>query len=241
MPPGLTLSSNGTVFGTPTIAGSSACRIRVSDTLGASATSSSSSLTVLPAPSLNASALLTRSAVVSAPYSAALSASGGSGGYVYSAVSALPPGLDLNPATGVVSGTPTSAGSYSWQFTVTDLLGVTATSSASSVTIGAAPLVSVPSAVATAATSALTVDVPFAANLSCSGGSGSFTYSVVSGTLCTGLSLTSGGLLAGTPTAYGTYTFMLQCTDSLGGFSKVIQRSNFRFFFGKIATMFLFA
>jgi hypothetical protein len=52
-------------------------------------------------------------------YSITLAVSGGFPPYTWSA-NGLPPGLTLNPSTGVVSGTPTAAGSYTVAFTVTD-------------------------------------------------------------------------------------------------------------------------
>jgi outer membrane autotransporter protein len=61
------------------------------------------------------------------PYSQSLVASGGAGQpYTYAVGSgALPNGLTLNPQTGVISGTPTSAGSANFTITATDGQGVT--------------------------------------------------------------------------------------------------------------------
>jgi len=54
-------------------------------------------------------------------YNAVLSVSGGSAPYHFSVKSgSLPPGLTLNPATGSISGTPASAGSYLFEVIVTD-------------------------------------------------------------------------------------------------------------------------
>jgi hypothetical protein len=52
-------------------------------------------------------------AMVGSPYSAQLQAAGGSGKYGWSVLSgSLPPGLTLNPVTGVISGTPTQSGTW---------------------------------------------------------------------------------------------------------------------------------
>jgi hypothetical protein len=56
------------------------------------------------------------------PYSIKLEVSGGTAPYTWSA-SGLPPGLMLDPPSGVVSGTPTSTGSYAASIAVTDANG----------------------------------------------------------------------------------------------------------------------
>lgn len=58
---------------------------------------------------------------VGAPYSQTLTATGGTGAaYTFSVSSGtLPPGITLNPTTGVLSGTPTAVGSGPYTFTVT--------------------------------------------------------------------------------------------------------------------------
>ena len=53
-------------------------------------------------------------------YSATLAASGGTLPYTWSIASGLPPGLTLNSGTGVISGTPTTVGTYSFTAQVTD-------------------------------------------------------------------------------------------------------------------------
>ena len=49
-----------------------------------------------------------------------------------------------------------------------------------------------------------------------SNGTAPFTFSVTSGSLPSGLSLTSSGVLSGTPTTAGTSTFLISVTDSVG-------------------------
>ncbi len=71
------------------------------------------------------------------------------------------------------------------------------------------------SAITLAATPAvnLTVGVPFSTSLSASGGAGPYTYSLDSGSIPPGLSL-SGDTISGTPTQRGAYAFTIRATDS---------------------------
>jgi vibriolysin len=61
------------------------------------------------------------------------------------------------------------------------------------------------------------ISAPFSQTFSATGGASPYTWSIVSGTLPTGLSLNvSTGEVSGTPTAVGAYQFRLQVMDSLG-------------------------
>jgi hypothetical protein len=72
-------------------------------------------------PSLAVSTSSLPSAVVGSSYLAQLSATGGAGSYSWSVSSgSLPAGLSLNPTTGVISGTPTAAGTSSLTLAVSD-------------------------------------------------------------------------------------------------------------------------
>ncbi len=53
----------------------------------------------------------------------------------------------------------------------------------------------------------------YSAALGASGGSGSFTWSLLSGSLPSGLTLNAAGTISGTPTTTGAFTFAVQATD----------------------------
>jgi hypothetical protein len=58
---------------------------------------------------------------ISQPYNAVLAVSGGGSPYYFSVkTGSLPPGISLNPATGTLSGTPTTAGKFSFEVIATD-------------------------------------------------------------------------------------------------------------------------
>lgn len=58
--------------------------------------------------------------------------------------------------------------------------------------------------------------VAYSSTFTASGGYGGYTFSLASGTLPTGLSLSSAGVISGTPTVSGLYSFAVTVTDSFG-------------------------
>ncbi|MBC8413589.1 putative Ig domain-containing protein, partial [bacterium] len=107
------------IFGTPSVDGSFNFTVTVTD--AESRTSSKSfAITINPNdPEINTAVMHYSSVGLS--YTANLAASGGTGSYTWLIFSgALPTGLSLNPATGVISGTPTIAGTYAFTVQITD-------------------------------------------------------------------------------------------------------------------------
>jgi hypothetical protein len=151
---------------------------------------------------------------VGVAYNQTLVASGGVPGYVWSlntGSNPLPDGLTLNP-TGVIAGTPTTAGTMTIIVKVTDSAGGIATKElALTITApGVQPLV-----ITTTALPPGTVGTAYNATLVATGGTGAKSWSVSSGALPTGLSLNaSTGLISGTPTAPGASTFTVRVQDS---------------------------
>ncbi|WP_165585856.1 MBG domain-containing protein, partial [Pedobacter nototheniae] len=65
----------------------------------------------------------------------------------------------------------------------------------------------------------------YSANLGATGGVGTYTYSVASGNLPNGLSLSPAGVISGTPTVSGTFNFDVKVTDSGCGQSSTLSFS----------------
>ncbi|MGM3276815.1 putative Ig domain-containing protein [Ralstonia sp. 24A2] len=204
LPTGLNLSSGGVLSGTPTAGGSSTFTVQVKDANNITATQSYT-VTIAMAPSINTASL--GNGEVGLAYSQTISASGGTTPYTFTVSSGtLPTGLSLSSG-GVLSGTPTAGGSSTFTVQVKDVNNVTATQSYT-VSITAAP------SIGTASLGNGEVSMAYSQTISASGGTTPYAFSVVSGSLPTGLSLSSGGVLSGTPTAGGSSTFTVQVKDA---------------------------
>ena len=221
LPPGLKLLTAGTLSGTPTATGTSTFTVQVTSTNSNPNASyppltATQSFTVVIYPVLAISTGTANSGTVGAAYSQTFTATGGAGASSYAwsvATGTLPPGLALS-AAGVLSGIPTAAGNYTVTLQVSSVLPATGT-----VTATAAFTVTITTLPALAITGTLPGDVvgtPYSATLGATGGYGAGTYafSLSSGTLPSGLKLSAGGILAGTPTAAGTSTFTVQVTST---------------------------
>jgi type II secretory pathway pseudopilin PulG len=128
LPPGLALSSQGSISGTPTADGSYNFTVSVTDDESRVATKSLA-ITIQPNdPKITT--MYFHKGTEGTAYSASLAATGGTDSYSWSVVSgSLPPGLSLSGAT--ISGTPTTAGTYAFSLGITDGRGRTDTKSLS--------------------------------------------------------------------------------------------------------------
>jgi len=156
---------------------------------------------------------------VGTAYSLQFTASGGSGtGYTYNITQGnLPAGLNSNTA-GLISGTPTESGTFTFTEAATDSVGgagsqnITLTINGGPITVSPASG-SLPNAVAYQG---------YTTSLTASSGTGPYTYSQVSGTAPpTGISIGSSGTISGTATALGTTNFSVKVADSAGASTQV--------------------
>jgi hypothetical protein len=216
LPAGLSFdSSTGTISGTPTTAGSSALTLQVTDSSQpvAQSVTGAGTLTVAPAPALQILFSTLPGAINGVPYRALVFASGGTAPLSYSITSgSLAPGLSLEGESGVLTGVPSSEGTFEFTVQVRD-------SSEPSPEVRTATLlltVTGPPAlsVSTSELEEATAGSPFSQSLVATGGSPPYTWSITSGAL-PGLSVSEGsGQISGTPTEPGTFSFTAKVTDS---------------------------
>ena len=212
LPAGLTMSPTGLISGTPTQPGPFQLTLDVSQPSGPRGPSPVYVLVNPTAPVvLNVLPQSLPGGMVNQFYSQQVSATGGTGAVTFSLISGqLPNGLTLSPA-GLISGVPTMSGNFGFSVYAVDS-GTGSGSRSYSVTIGS----NQPITFQTGPLPQSTVNQPYSQMITAVGGNGGpYTYTVTQGALPPGVTLTTGGLLAGTPTALGNYAFTL--TAAAGG------------------------
>ena len=218
LPDGLTISSSGVISGTPTAAGSSTFTVKATNAKG----SDTKSLTITivadstPTPGGTPPTITTTSlpnGTVGTAYSQTLSASGDTPITWSKDSGTIPGGLTLSTA-GVISGTPTAAGDSTFTVKATNATGsVTKSLTIKIVAAGTAPTIT------TTSLPNGTVGTAYSQSLAASGDT-PITWTRDSGTLPGGLSLSSSGVISGTPTAAGDSTFIVKATNAKGSVTK---------------------
>lgn len=150
--------------------------------------------------------------IVGQSYSDAVLVSSGDAPLAFSVVSGvLPTGLQLNAATGAITGTPSAAQTANFTIRVTDADGdfdeqaftITVTATATPIITTGSPL------------TAGTVGTAYSRQLQSANFSQSPTWSLQPGSILpAGLTLSSGGLISGTPSAAGTSSFTVVAANT---------------------------
>lgn len=138
---------------------------------------------------------------------------GGNSPYVTTITGALPQGLNIDSATGVLSGTPTQAGAFDFSVHTSDANNVIATKTYH-ITI-TDPLAALPVITSDVLTDATEL-APYNFQLTATGGTAPYNWSV--NALPAGLQLSASGLLSGTPTqgSAGVNAASYSVTDQTG-------------------------
>ncbi|CAM4355540.1 putative Ig domain-containing protein [Stenotrophomonas lactitubi] len=159
------------------------------------------------------------SAQVGASYSQTFTWNGGTAPYSGFTVTGLPAGVGISGTTAnsvTVSGTVSAAGSFSLVASATDSSsgnGPFTTGQGFTLTVGAPTLSMTPAP----GNLPMNYGVATTINFASSGGIAPYSYALVAGSLPVGVTLTSAGVLSGTPTVPGNYNIAVRTTDSSTG------------------------
>ncbi|MCU1328689.1 MAG: hemagglutinin, partial [Bryobacterales bacterium] len=222
------LSGSGLLSGAPTTSdlGSLTFTVQVNDATGVAVTRQFTFTVQTTQPlALNTTAF--PPAVAQAAYSFQLSASGGTPPYKWAVLPAIvtfpvpgqvAPGLTLDSTTGLVTGTPSATGAFSFTITLTDgANGSVSRPYTLTVTAGG------PLSVVTATLPGGTVGAPYSQALEARGGFPPYTWGV-SGSLPRGLTLdTATGVISGAPLDAATTSFTVTLADHAANPSTVRQ------------------
>jgi putative Ig domain-containing protein len=224
LPAGLTLNPTGSIVGKPTGPGPgpnpSLFTVQVADNVASPTpiVSPQFSVSISPAPTLSitSTGALTPGTLNAVYSSTRINTTGGVPPFRWTISSgALPPGLELDPVSGVISGTPTQADTFFFTTTVRDSTlpnnQIVSTPSSLSITISAAA----PLTITTSSLPSGQTLTPYSAAVAVSGGVAPYTWSVMTGQLPSGLKLNpSTGQITGTPILVTTSKFTIQVIDS---------------------------
>jgi hypothetical protein len=157
---------------------------------------------------------------VGVAYSQTVTAAGGVPPYKGSTTGTLPPGLTvaalMSGVSASVAGTPTQAGTFTFSVIATDSQSSQG-SQAYTVTIQTAGPTVPPINVGPPSLPAFVVGQPVQVPLTVSGGDGGpYTFAIVAGALPPGLSMSTAGVISGTPTTAGPYSFTASAADTSG-------------------------
>lgn len=212
LPAGMSFNSAGLLSGTPTVAGTFSLNFRVTDNLGVFISTGAANFQVAAAGVFTVTTASLSPVTRGNAYNSTLQSVNGVGAVTWSLVApnnVLPAGLSLVGDT--IQGTPTEIGDFSIVVRATDTIPNTADSGLLTLTVNqVADLAIITSPTLTEGE----VDSPYSRTLNSSGGWGTKTWAVISGSLPTGISLSTAGVLSGTPTVIQTAIFDISVTDS---------------------------
>jgi hypothetical protein len=152
------------------------------------------------------------SATISAGYSAALTASGGTAPYTWTIVSgSMGSGLTL-ATNGAISGTPAAAGQDTFSVQVKDSAATPQAATASLILT----VSSLAPSITTTSLPSGTVNQAYSAALAGKNGTAPYSWTMTSGQLAGGLSFASSGAITGKPTVAGAFPITVELIDSTG-------------------------
>jgi autotransporter-associated beta strand protein len=207
LPAGLVMNTTtGTISGTPTTAGTTAVVLGATNAFGTDNATLTVTVSAAGVAPVITNSPLTAAGTIGTPFSFSITATGSPTSYN---ATPLPAGLARNATTGVISGTPTAAGTTAVGLSATNSSG---TGSATlSVTVSAAGIA--PVITNSPLTAAGTVGTPFSFAIIATGSPTSYSAAPLPAGLVRNATT---GVISGTPTAAGTTTVVLGATNGVG-------------------------
>ena len=211
LPAGMVLTASGYLAGTPTMSGIFPIIVIATDANSCNGTSTTYNLYInnSSCPTINVINPAYTTAVFNAGFSQDFTASGGIPPFTFNTNSTLPIGLSLS-AEGTLSGIPVQFGTFPIVVTAKDINACTGTGSTYLLSI-VCPGITVTKPLISSGTNGITFSQTFISSASAT----PVTYSTVS-ILPTGLTLSTSGVLSGTPTQNGTFPIIVTVVDANG-------------------------
>jgi len=203
LPSGLNINTTtGVISGTPAAAGSSTVNINATNAGGTGSATLTITINNPPAPVITSST--TATVIVNNTFSYTITASNNPTSFN---ATGLPTGLSIDVSTGIISGTPTTTGSYPVTITATNLGGTDSKTLTINVNNPPAPIIT------STATASGIVDSTFNYAITASNNPGSYNATALPAGLIIN---TSTGVISGTPTIFGVYTSTISATNAGG-------------------------
>ncbi|TWT40418.1 putative Ig domain protein [Phycisphaerae bacterium RAS1] len=213
LPAGLSFDTNtGEIFGTPSLDDDKELEIRVSDSGSPRQTRSRRVTLIIRPQPIEITTTALADGGVGESYSQVIQTLGGAAPRRFSIVDGLlPDGLSLNQATGLISGTPTQNGSFTFTIRVRDGDPSTTTDDAEFTLV----IRALPVAIATTSLPDGRVGQAYSATLVATNGQSPLMWEITEGALPLGVSINATtGQIAGTPAQIESTTFTVRVTDS---------------------------
>jgi len=205
LPSGVTLSSSGLLSGTPTVSGSFPFTVQATNGFGTNPTQNFTLTVTSAAPTFTSS---TSATFVNGTAGSFAVTATGAPAPTYSITSgSLPTGLSLNTTTGLITGTPSVTGTF--------VLGLNATNGVAPDATQTLTLIVVQAPAITSANNTTFVEYVSNTFSVTTTGYPAPTVSLQSGSLPSGVSLSSAGVLSGTPTQSGVFTFTAKASNGV--------------------------
>jgi uncharacterized protein (TIGR03437 family) len=218
IPKGVVLNPDGTFTGTPEQSGVYTFTVKATDKNGCMGTVTITWRVLCPGITIAPATVHAGTAGVNYSPIEQLTATGGTPVYTFLVTGGLlPTGMTLT-TDGKLQGTPMQSGSFTFTVTVTDKFGCTGIREYTLVincqTLAIGPEnTTLPDAMQEMS---YNPSQPPQQTFTATGGCGQYTFSIVSGMLPAGLTLTSTGALTGTPAQNGDFEFTVKATDKCG-------------------------